>query len=171
MNRWIYFIMALLLVPLQTTWLNEISLHAVKPDLALLLVYFTGFYAAEMNGLTAGLVVGAAVDLFSGGPFGLKIATLVMMGLLSGLLGRFFLNTTTTLTMGIVFVLSVLNGILVFLFHQWVLGGIQFAEAARWTILPEALYNTVAGGIVFWAGVSRLNIKKAWLDEAPFRPR
>lgn len=171
MNRWIYFIMALLLVPLQTTWLNGISLHAVKPDLALLLVYFTGFYAAEMNGLTAGLVVGAAVDLFSGGPLGLKIATLAMMGLLSGLLGRFFLNTTTTLTMGMVFLLSVLNGILVFLFHQWVLGGIQFAEAFRWTILPEALYNTVAGGIVFWVGVSRLNIKKAWLDEAPFRSR
>jgi rod shape-determining protein MreD len=168
MNRWIYVIMVLLLVPVQTTWLNGIGLHDVKPDLALLLVYFTGFYTAEMNGLTAGLVVGALVDISSGAPFGLHIATLAMMGLLSGLLGRFFLNTTATLTMGMLFLLSVLNGILVFFFHEWVLGGIQFAEAFQWTILPEALYNTVAGGIVFWAGVSRLNIKNNGADPAPF---
>ncbi|HEY5595271.1 MAG TPA: rod shape-determining protein MreD [Nitrospiria bacterium] len=171
MNRWTYVLIVLLLVPVQTTWLNEISLHAVKPDLALLLVYFTGFYAGEINGLLAGWVVGALMDLFSGGPFGLKIATLAVAGLLSGLLGRFFLNTTATLTMGMVFLLSALDGILVFSFHQWVLGGIEFAEAVRWTILPEALYNMAAGGIVFWAGVSRLNIKKSRLDAAPFQSR
>lgn len=168
MNRWTYFIIALLLVPVQTTWLNGIALHSVKPDLVLLLVYFTGFYAGEMTGLTAGLMMGLGMDLVSGGPFGLHVATLAMMGLLSGLLGRFFLNTTVTLTMGMVFMLSVLYGILVFSFHQWVLGGIQFAEVFRWTLLPEALYNTVAGGIVFWAGVSRLNIKKNEADPAPF---
>jgi rod shape-determining protein MreD len=168
MNRWTYVIIALLLVPVQTTWLNGISLHDVKPDLALLLVFFTGFYAAEMNGLTAGFGMGAIMDLSSGGPFGLNIATLAIAGLLSGLLGRFFLNTTTSLTMGMVFLLSVLNGILVFFFHQWVLGGIQFAEAFRWTILPEALYNTTVGGLVFWAGVRRLNIKKTWSDSATF---
>jgi len=171
MNRWTYVLIVLLLVPVQTTWLNEISLHAVKPDLALLLVYFTGFYAGEINGLLAGWVVGALMDLFSGGPFALKIATLAVAGLLSGLMGRFFLNTTAALTMGMVFLLSALNGILVFSFHQWVLGGIEFTEAVRWTILPEALYNMAAGGIVFWAGVGRLNIKKSRLDEAPFQSR
>ena len=170
MNRWTYIIIVLLLVPVQTTWLNGISLHAVKPDLALLLVYFTGFYAGKMNGLLAGWGVGALMDLFSGGPFGLKIATLAVAGLLSGLPARFFLDMTATLTMGMIFLLSALNGILVFFFHQWALGGIEFAEVFRWTILPEALYNMVAGGIVFRAGVSRLSLKKGWPDEAPLRP-
>ncbi|MBI3811720.1 MAG: rod shape-determining protein MreD [Nitrospirae bacterium] len=160
MNRWTYGIIALLLVPVQTTWLNGIELHSVKPDLVLLLVYFTGFYAGEMSGLRAGLGMGLGTDLVSGGPFGLHIATLAMMGLVSGLLGRFFLNTTATLTMGMVFMLSILDGILVFFFHQWVLGGIQFADVFRWTLLPEALYNTATAGIVFWAGLGRLNIKK-----------
>ena len=160
--------MLLLLVPVQTTWLHGIGLHSVKPDLALLLIYFTGFFAAEITGLMAGLVLGFVMDLFSGAPFGLHIATLAMMGLFSGLLGRFFLNTTATLTMGIVFGLSVLNGILAFFFHQWILGGIIFPDAFRWTILPEALYNAVMGGIVFWTGFRRLTLKKHGADPALF---
>jgi rod shape-determining protein MreD len=166
MNRWSYFIIALMLVPLQTTWSSAISLQAVRPNLVLLFVYFTGFYAGEMNGLAAGLVMGLVMDFFSGGPPGLNISTEAAVGLLSGLLGRFFLNTTGTLTMGMVFILSVLYGIMVFSFHEWVLGGILFVEAFRWTILPEALYNTMVGGIVFWAVISRLNIKKAWSDSS-----
>jgi len=168
MNRWTYVIMALLLVPVQTTWLTGIGLHSVKPNLVLLLIYFTGFYAAEMTGLAAGLGMGLVMDLLSGAPFGLHVATLAMAGLVSGLLGRFFLSTTVTLTMGMIFLLSVLNGILVFCFHEWVLGRIPLAEAFQWTILPEALYNTVVGGIVFWAGVSRMNIQKAGTEPTPF---
>ncbi len=168
MNRWIYFILVLFLIPVQTTWLNGIGLHSVKPDLVLLLIYFTGFYAAEITGLMAGLALGFVMDLFSGAPIGLHIATLAMMGLLSGLLGRFFLNATATLTMGIVFGLSVLNGILVFFFHQWVRGGVLFPEAFRWTILPEALYNAALGGIVFWIGFRRQTLKKHGANPALF---
>lgn len=168
MNRWTYFILALLLVPLQTTLLSSVSLHSVRPNLVLLLVYFTGFYTGELNGLAAGLFMGFIMDLISGGPLGLHIATEAAVGLLSGLLGRFFLNTTATLTMAMVLLLSILYGIMVFSFHQWVQGGILFVEVFRWTILPEALYNTVVGGIVFWAVISRLGIKKAWSDSSTF---
>jgi rod shape-determining protein MreD len=169
MNRWTYLIIALLLVPLQTTWSSALSLHTVRPNLVLLFVYFTGFYAGELNGLAAGLVMGFVMDLFSGGPPGMNISTEAAAGLLSGLLGRFFLNTTGTLTMAMVLLLSILYGIMIFSFHEWVLGGILFVDAFRWTILPEALYNTLVGGIVFWAVISRLDIKKAWSDPSILR--
>jgi rod shape-determining protein MreD len=166
MNRWTYLIIALLLVPLQTTWSSAVSLHAVRPNLVLLFVYFTGYYAGELKGLTAGLAMGFVMDLFSGGPPGLSLSTEAAAGLLSGLLGRFFLNTTGALTMGMVLLLSIVYGIMVFSFHEWVLGGILFVDAFRWTILPEALYNTLIGGIVFWAVINRLDIKKSWSDSS-----
>jgi len=168
MNRWIYSLLVLFLVPVQTTWLNALTLNGIKPNLAFLLIYFTGFYGGEINGMVAGLVAGFLMDLFSGGPFGLNIASLAMMGLFSGLLGRFFIHTTATLTMGLVLILSVFGGLLTFSFHQWVVGGIPFIEVFRWTILPEALYNTVIGGLLFLAGIGRLKTQKAQTDSGLF---
>jgi rod shape-determining protein MreD len=168
MNRWTYSLLVLFLIPVQTTWLNGLSLNDIKPNLALLLIYFTGFYAGEINGMAAGLAAGALMDLLSGGPFGLNIASLAMMGLASGLVGRFFIHTTATLTMGLVFILSILNGLLTFSFHQWVVGGIPFNEVFRWTILPEALYNTAVGSLLFLAGIGRLKTQKTGSDPGPF---
>jgi rod shape-determining protein MreD len=168
MNRWIYALLILFLIPLQTTWLNGLSLNDIKPNLALLLIYFTGFYAGELNGMAAGLAAGALMDLLSGGPFGLNTVSLAIMGLASGLLGRFFIHTTATLTMALVFVLSLLSGILTFSFHQWLVGGILFFEVFRWTILPEALYNTVVGSLLFLAGIGRMKTQKTGSDPVPF---
>ncbi|MBI3597021.1 MAG: rod shape-determining protein MreD [Nitrospirae bacterium] len=170
MNRWIYTLIVLLLIPVQTTWLQAVGMHAVKPDLALLLIYFTGFYAGEMKGFTIGWITGALMDFFSGGPFGLQIAMKATAGLLSGLLGRFFLNATGTLTMGLVLLLSLITGTIGYFFHQLVVGEIHFMEAFRWTLLPEALYNSVLGGVVFWVVIRRLPIKQPWSDDVSFPP-
>jgi len=48
------------------------------------------------------------------------------------------------------------------------MSGIPFIEVFRWTILPEALYNTLIGGFIFWAVVRRLDIKKPWADPASY---
>jgi rod shape-determining protein MreD len=170
MNRWFYAILVLLLIPVQTTWLQAIGMHAVKPDLALLLIYFTGFYAGELKGFMVGGFTGALMDFFSGGPFGLQIATKAAAGLLSGLLGRFFLNATGALTMGLVLLLSLVTGTFGYFFHELVVGEIPFTEAFRWTLLPEALYNSVLGGVVFWVVIRRLPIKKPWSEDVSFPP-
>jgi len=167
-NWWLLVIIALLLVPIQTTWLTAAGMHTVHPDLVLLFVYFAGFYGGEWAGIVAGSALGLMMDLVSGGPIGLNIGSKAIMGLLSGLLGRFFLDTTATLTMGMVLLLSIVDGIVVFTFHQWILNGIPFVEVFRWTVLPEALYNTVTGGLVFWMIVRRLDIKKSWADSSSY---
>ena len=161
MKRWIYFSLIVLLIPIQTTWPNAISLHAVKPDLGILLVYFVGFYAGEMEGLMMGALAGALLDLFSGGPWGLHLFTKAILGVLSGLLGRFFLNITGAMTMGLVFFVSIVSGFLFYLIHQTALGGIGFGPVFRWIMLPEALYNAVVGGVLFWAGIGRLRLRAA----------
>jgi rod shape-determining protein MreD len=170
MNRWTYTLIALLLIPVQTTWLSAVGMHAIRPDLVLLLIYFTGFYAGEMKGLMIGWIMGALMDFFSGGPFGLQIVTKATAGLLSGLLGRFFLNATGALTMGLVLMLSLITGVVGYLFHQLVVGEIHFLEAFRWTLLPEALYNSFWGGLVFWMVIRRLTIKKPWSEDVAFPP-
>lgn len=159
MTRWAYPLLLLLLVPLQTTGLNTISLGPIKPDLGLLLVYFVGFYAGESEGLVIGLLAGALLDLFSGGPLGLHLATKAIVGVSSGMLGRFFLNITGAMTMSLLFLISILSGILIYFIHELSFGGVHFGEAFGWIILPEALYNAVVGGLLFWIGVGRLRLK------------
>lgn len=170
MTRWIYALLILVLIPIQTSWVQVIGLHAVTPDLLFLLIYFTGFYAGEIKGFIVGWIVGALLDLFSGGPFGLQIATKATAGLLSGLLGRFFLNATGALTMGLVLLLSLLIGTLGYFFHELVVGEISFTEVFRWTLLPEALYNSLLGGAVFWLLIRRLPVKQPWSEDASFPP-
>ena len=160
MIRW-SIIFFLFLIPIQTTWLHGISIASIRPDLGFLLVYFIGFYAGERKGLVAGLLTGTLWDLFSGGPPGLNLITKGLIGLLSGILGRWFLNVTGAATMCLILLLSIVSGIITYGIHQFAMGPIEFGQVFRWTILPEALYNAVIGGLFFWIGLRRLQSETA----------
>lgn len=126
-----------------------------RPDLGLLFVFFVGFYGGELKGILLGLFVGGSMELFSGGPLGAQILTKALMGIFSGMLGRFFLHNTAALTIGLVFLLSLVSGLFIYFLHQMTLGGIRFGGVFRWTVLPEALYNSALGGFLFWAWIGR----------------
>ena len=160
MTHW-FFLLCLFLIPIQTTWLQGLSVASIRPDLGFLLVYFVGFYAGERKGLIAGLLTGALWDLFSGGPPGLNLITKGLIGLLSGILGRWFLNVTGPVTMCLILLLSMVSGITTYGIHQFAMGPIELAQVFRWTILPEALYNAVMGGLFFWIGLRRLQSETA----------
>ncbi|HEY4485812.1 MAG TPA: rod shape-determining protein MreD [Nitrospiria bacterium] len=161
MSRWIYLFLLVILVPLQTTSANSISLALVRPDLGLLLVYFIGFFKGEVAGFSTGLLAGILLDLFSAGPFGLQMASKALVGVSSGVLGRFFLIITAPLCMGLLFLVSLGSGLLLYLAHDLSLGGAHFLGVFRWTLLPESLYNAVLGGLLYGSGIIRLKSRTA----------
>ena len=160
MIRWLALFF-LFLIPIQTTWLHGFSVDGIRPNLGFLLVYFIGFYAGERKGLAAGLPTGALWDLFSGGPPGLNLITMGLIGLLSGMLGRLFLNITGPVTMCLILLLSLVSGFVTYGIHQFAMGPVELAEVFRWTILPEALYNAVLGGLFFMVGLRQLQWEMA----------
>ena len=159
MKRWIYFVLLLLLIPVQTTWLDSIRLETIKPDLALILVLFAGFYGGKREGLVIGLAAGILMDLFSGDMMGPHLMTKPLLGFGTGVFGRFFLNITAVTATGLLFCLSLFSGILIYMVHEVALGGLPFNQIFRWIIFPEALYNGFIGGILFLILPARWQLK------------
>ena len=71
------------------------------------------------------------------------------------------MNVTGGMTMIFVFGLSLLSGIITYLIQGLAMETIPFGGVFRWTILPEALYNTLVAAVVFWLGLRRLRIRTA----------
>ena len=145
---WYSFIL-LLFVPLQSILMASISLNGVQPDLGLILLYFIGLVYGEIDGILFGLIIGFLMDLFSGGPLGPNLVSQTLLGWASGMVGKTLLNVNAFFTLGSVFCLSLLSGLLSFLFVFLITGGWGFWASVRWVILPEALYDALLATVLF----------------------
>lgn len=154
MNPWL-IAAVILIIPVQTTLVNFAAINGLKPDLGFLLVYFLGYFRGVRKGLLAGAGIGLFYDLLFGGPFGMNIFSKSITGIGAGILSRVFLSPTAPITMALILSLSIGVGFGNFFFHQAVLGGALPGEVFRWIILPESLYNSVLGGVIYWVGFSR----------------
>jgi rod shape-determining protein MreD len=144
-----YSLIVLLFVPVQSLLMASISLNGVQPDLGVILLYFIGLVYGEMDGILFGLIIGFLMDLFSGGPLGANLVSKTLLGWASGMIGRTLLNVNAFFTLGSVFGLSLLNGILSFLFVFLIAGGWGFWASVRWVIVPEAFYDAVLATVLF----------------------
>ena len=144
-----YIFILLLLIPVQTTVVDHLSIYGIKPDLGLIIVYWIGFGMGEMDGVVMGVLIGTVMDLFSGGVLGTNLLTKPIIGGLAGLLGRVVLDARVLFSMGILFGLSILSGFLIYLFLKFFEGEMAFGEVFRWIILPQALYDAAVGALLF----------------------
>lgn len=149
MRRASYIFILLLLIPVQTTVIDHLAIHGIKPDLGLIIVYGIGFGRGERDGVVMGVLIGMVMDLFSGGVMGANLLTKPIIGGLAGLLGRMVLNARVLFSMGILFGLSILSGFLIYLFLKFFEREMAFWEVFRWIILPQALYDAAVGAILF----------------------
>lgn len=70
---------------LQTSLAPYFSLAGVKPDLMLTVVVLWSLLRGAGEGMIWAFIGGALLDLFSGGPFGLSILSLMLISYLSGI--------------------------------------------------------------------------------------
>ena len=144
--KWkIYIVILLVFIPLQTTVMDYLSLGGIKADLGLIIVCLVGIRMGETQGIIVGILVGALMDLFSGGTIGANLFTKPMVGWISGIVGRTIVNIQLLASAGLLLGLSVLAGGLIYLFSQIFKGDMDLLMAFRWIILPQALYNTAVG--------------------------
>ena len=140
-----YAALILILVPLQVVLVDRISLFGIRPDLALVAVCLIGLYRGETEALLAGLAIGFAQDLFSGGVHWGNLCLKPILGLIAGLASRNLVNLTWVFAFGLILSLSVLSGTVMYLLKAFTGPGASFFLAARGIILPQACYDALVG--------------------------
>jgi len=160
----LYALLIALLVPLQAIVLPHLSVWDVKPDLGLVAVCLIGFLAGELEGVVAGLAVGWVMSLFSADDLGYSMLTKGGVGFLSGLAGRQIAHMTpAVLALGLM-IASAMAGLIM-------VASLRLSDdqdlwwALRTVVLPQACFDAVVGGLVYWLAWSRLNIERLMLDQ------
>jgi hypothetical protein len=160
----VYALLIVLLVPLQAIVLPHLSVWNVKPDLALVAVCLIGFLAGELEGVLAGLALGWVMSLFSADDLGFSMLTKGGVGFLSGLAGRQIAHMTpAVLALGLM-IASAMAGLLM-------VASVRLSDdqdlwwALRTVVLPQACFDAVVGGLVYWLAWSRLNIERFMLEQ------
>ncbi|RCK77681.1 MAG: Rod shape-determining protein MreD [Ignavibacteriae bacterium] len=116
MNRKIkYITVAILLLILQSTFANFITLQGIAPDFLLIFIVFISLVEGRMNAMIYAFILGIVFDLTTGGVLGLSSLSKVIAAFIAG---SFFNPNKTQLTLGSYrFILIVL---LVSLMHNFI---------------------------------------------------
>lgn len=140
-----YAVLVLLVIPVQIVLLDRISIAGIRPDLALVVVCLIGLYRSEVEAVLAGLAMGFAQDLFSGGALWGNLCLKPILGLLAGLASRNLVNLSWAFVLTLLLGLSLLSGSVMYLLKSFAGSGGSFFLAARGIILPQACYDAVLG--------------------------
>ena len=144
-----YVALVLLVIPIQIVLLDRISIAGIRPDLALVTVCLIGLYRGEVETVLAGLAMGFAQDLFSGGALWGNLCLKPVLGLMAGLARRNLVNLTWAFALVLMLGLSLLSGTVMYLLKSFTGPGANFFLAARGLILPQACYDAVFGLAAF----------------------
>ena len=141
----VYFIVFLLLIPLQASLFNPLSLAGIKPDLGLALLFIIGLIAGPAEGALAGMAMGLLQDIGSASVIGLTGITRGLVGLSAGLLGRRVLDFRSPSNSIFLAVFSLLEGVFIAVFMQVFYGSVTFFRLLAGRILPQAFYTGLLG--------------------------
>lgn len=144
----VYVIIFLLIIPLQASLLNPISIGGVKPDLGLALLFLIGLIAGPVEGTLAGIAMGLVQDIGSGSVLGLAGITRGLTGLAAGLLGSRVLDHTSPTNSVFLALFALLEGVIIAAFLQVYYGSVPFFRLLGWRILPQAVYTGILGFVM-----------------------
>jgi len=145
MKSHIYIIILLLIIPVQASLFNPLSLAGVKPDLALAVLYIIGLLTGPVEAALAGIGIGLVQDISSASLIGLNAFTRGLIGLCAGLLGRRVLDISSPSNLIFLIAFSLAEGLFIMLFIQVFYGSVPIVNMFFTSILPNALYTGVLG--------------------------
>lgn len=133
----------LLLLPIQSTLLENISILGVKPDLCLVATCLIGFLGGRIRGLWLGLGLGFIQDIFSAGGMGLNLITKGLAGMVSGSAAKILSDTSPQAIFLPTLILSCAFGLLSLISARPHVDWVLLIQDTRSILLPQALYDAV----------------------------
>ena len=147
MTGLLYSGLLLLLLPIQTTLLEHISLWGVKPDLCLVATCLVGFLGGRARGLWLGLGLGFIQDMYSAGGIGLNMITKGIAGVVSGTAAKILSDTTPQAIFLPTLVLSFACGLVSVISARPHVDWMLLIQEFRLILLPQALFDAM---MAFW---------------------
>lgn len=139
----VYVVLFLLIIPFQASLLNPLSIAGIKPDLALILLYFIGLLTGPLEATLVGMCMGLLLDIGSASLIGLAGFTRGLVGLSASLLGRKVLDITSPSNGIFLAAFSLAEGICVALFLQLFYGDFSLLGLVVGRLLPQAIYTGI----------------------------
>ncbi len=141
----VYLAILVLIIPLQASLIEPMSLGGIKPDLALAVLYIIGLLTGPTEAALAGMAFGLVQDIGSASLIGFSGMMRGMEGLAAGLLGSRVRDFTSPVIVLFLAVFSLAEGILIALFLQVTYGDVPFLSMLGGRILPQAIYTSILG--------------------------
>ncbi len=154
----LYALLALMVVPLQTTLLHYVSILGVRPDLGLIAACLVGFLGGELDGLILGLILGCFQDILSAGDLWINVVTKGGAGFLAGLAGRHMAHITpAVLTIGLVIISSLSSGVFLYAMNPATVDEIWVG--VRSTVLVQVGFDAAIGAALY------AMFRRRWSDD------
>lgn len=134
---------------LQASVISHLSVWGVFPDLPALVVVSWGLLCGVKEGSLWGFVVGLAVDMLSGGPFGAATLSLMMVGFVSGLARGSVFAGYLAFPVATMFLTTVLYDLGLLLLVGLSGRTVSWIDTFFRIILPSALLNALLMPLVF----------------------
>jgi len=150
----VYLAVFLLIIPVQASLSNPISLSGIKPDFALAVLYIIGLLSGPVEGALAGMAVGLVQDISSASLIGVGGFTRGLFGLSAGILGKRVLDIASPSNMVFLTAFALAEGLIITLFLQIFYGAVPFFSIFFTRMIPQALYTGILGTLLlhFLAG-------------------
>ncbi len=159
MKTFIYGVIILGIVPVQSVLLPHLTLWGVKPDLGVVAVCLVGLISGELDGLLVGVAVGWALSLFSAQDVITGAMLKGGLGFVTGLAGRQMVYLSPLVLVSGLLVGSCLLGLVTPFVLK--LNPQQDVWWAVWNVvLPQACLDAVIGGAIYWVMWSQFNIEQ-----------
>jgi len=150
-RRWVFSLcIVIVLLIIQSTWLDFIAIHEVIPDLSLIAVLYIAFKNPGLQGQTIGFAVGFLQDGISAAPLGLNSFIKTSVAWVANLLsGKFYIDK---ILMPIIFgfVATLLKAIYLAVLSVFFADKILHYDFLASTLWIEAGYNALVAPVLFF---------------------
>ena len=144
----VWFIFVALLAAFQGSIMNPVVVGGIRPDFILITVYYLGILKGEVRGGLIGAALGFLLDITSAGPVYSNIFSKSFAGYLAGTIGRWVHNPGALLHMVLIFIVSLVQGIVIF-FILIFLGTVKFPGDLLYIAIPQAIFDGILGGAAY----------------------
>lgn len=145
-----YAVWLFVLTIFQPTLIQAISVFGISPNVYLVFIVMTAFLRGKKEGAICGAIFGLIFDLLIGRLVGLSGILFMYLAFAVGVAEERFLNNSEVIMVSVVvFITSLLYGIVYYIAYSMVWGDIGFITAVFRVVLLESIYTTIIGFILF----------------------